>query len=145
VLLAALAWAVLGGELIGACLLMGLTTGLANVPLRSYYQAAVPADARGNGMSVMNTAIFVATTALSVALFLLTSRGLVGGGLAQLAVLALLAASFALIAWRLLYRQAAAQVAQLRGGHRPVRRPGANNSAILTDFSANRDDSFTPG
>ncbi len=123
VLLAALAWAVLGGDMTGACVLIGLTTGLANVPLRSYYQAAVPADARGNGMSVMNTAIFVATTALSVGMFLLTSGGFVGGGLAQLAVVALLAAAFAATAWRLLFRPALRQVAQiLRAGCRLGRR-----------------------
>jgi hypothetical protein len=137
VLLAALGWAVRGGNLAGACLVIGLTTGLANVPLRSYYQAAVPADARGNGMSVMNTAIFLATTALSVALFLLTSGGLVGGGLAQLALLALLAATFAVVAWRLLFRQAAAQLGQvLAVGRRRRRRPGGETSPPLSESEA---------
>jgi MFS family permease len=113
VLLAALAWAVLGGDMIWASVLIGLTTGLANVPLRSYYQVAVPADARGNGMSVMNTAIFVATTALSVGMFLLTSSGLVKGGLAQMAIVALLAAAFAVAAWRLLFRPALRQAVRI--------------------------------
>jgi predicted MFS family arabinose efflux permease len=150
VLLAALAWAVLGGDMTGACVLVGLTTGLANVPLRSYYQAAVPADARGNGMSVMNTAIFVATTALSLAMFLLTSGGLVGGGLAQLALVALLALAFALAAWRLLYRQAAGQAAEILAAARrlgrlsPVEAPGSDEEGpLITDFTANRDDSLT--
>jgi hypothetical protein len=116
VLLAALAWAVFRGEMIGTCLVIGLTTGLANVPLRSYYQAAVPADARGNGMSVMNTAIFVATTALSVGMYLLTSVGAVAGGLAQLGVIALLAAAFAAVAWRQLYRPALRQATQIVRG-----------------------------
>jgi 1-acyl-sn-glycerol-3-phosphate acyltransferase len=113
VLLAALAWALLGGGLTWPCLLIGLTTGLANVPLRSSYQAAVPADARGNGMAVMNGAIFVATTALSVGMFLLTWSGLLGGPLAQLAFLAVLAAAFAAAAWRLLLRESVEQVAEL--------------------------------
>jgi hypothetical protein len=118
-LLAALAWAVFRGDLTGACLVIGLTTGLVNVPLRSYYQAAVPADARGNGMSVMNTAIYVATTALSVGMFLLTSAGVVGGGLAQLAGIGVLAALFAAVAWRLLFRSALRQAAEvLRVGRR---------------------------
>jgi hypothetical protein len=136
-LLAALAWAVFRGDLIGACLLIGLTTGLANVPLRSYYQAAVPADARGNGMSVMNTAIFVATTALSVGLFLLTSAEVIGGGVAQLGVIAVLSAAFAAIAWRQLSVPALRQAAQLlRLGRR------RKSSSPLTDFSANPDESL---
>ncbi len=145
VLLGALAWAVFGGDLTGACVLIGLTTGLANVPLRSYYQAAVPADARGNGMSVMNTAIFVATTALAVMMFLLTSSGLVGGGLAQLAVVALLATAFALATWRLLFRRAVEQVAEILAvGRRLIRmRPGTpapERAIVLSEVPANGDD-----
>ncbi len=124
VLCGALAWAVLSGEIVVGCLLIGLTTGLANVPLRSYYQAAVPADARGNGMAVMNTAIFVATTALMVGLFLLTYCGVVRSGVAQLGVIALLAAAFGAVAWHRLSGPALAQAAQLlRVGRRRRRRP----------------------
>src|SRR5437763_199856 len=49
--------------------------GLALTPLRSTYLAAVPADARGNAMSVMNTVIYLLTTAVAVLMF-----GLVGAG-----------------------------------------------------------------
>jgi len=112
-LLAALAWAVLGGDVTWACFFIGLTTGTANVPLRAYYQDAVPADARGNGMAGLNTAIFVATTLLALAMFLLTATGLVGGAPAQMALLAVLAAAFALASWRLLLRESVEQVAEL--------------------------------
>jgi hypothetical protein len=142
VLLGALACAVFTGHLTGTCLVIGLTTGLANVPLRSSYQAAVPADARGNGMSVMNTAIFVATTALAVAMVLLTSSGLLGGGLAQLAVVGVLAAAFAAAAWGLLRGPAAEQVAELLAFRRR-RAPAEPPTLPLTDFTANRDNSLT--
>jgi MFS family permease len=152
-LLGALGWAVLGGNLTAACLVIGLTTGLVNVPLRSAYQAAVPADARGNGMSVMNTTIFVATTVLAVAMYLLTSSGVVGGGLAQLGVVAVLAAAFAGAAWRQLAYRSREQVAELLAAcglarPRPVPpRPPAGEEAApsLTDSSANRDNSLTQG
>jgi MFS family permease len=84
------------------CLLLGLMTGLANVPLRSFYQAAVPADARGNGMAVMNTTIFLANTLLAGGMFLLSRTGIVGPSLAQLRLLATLTAAGTLMTWWLL-------------------------------------------
>jgi 1-acyl-sn-glycerol-3-phosphate acyltransferase len=112
-LLAALAWVVLGGDTTWACLLMGLMTGLANVPLRAFYQAAVPPDARGNGMAVMNTAIHLGTTTLAGGMFLLVSSELIGPALTQLALLVILAAMGALLAWRWLARESVEQVLQL--------------------------------
>ena len=56
------------------CLLLGFFGGLVNVPLRSAYLAAVPADARGNAMSVMNTAVYVVTSLPAAALFGLIAR-----------------------------------------------------------------------
>ncbi len=83
-------------------MLLGFMSGLVNVPLRAAYLAAVPADARGNGMSVMNAAIYVVTLALAGALFGLGQVGALTTSLAQLAVLAALAALGAGIAWWLL-------------------------------------------
>jgi hypothetical protein len=53
------------------CLLLGIMGALANVPLRAAYQAALPLDARGNGMSVTNLLIYTCTTLLSVFMLLL--------------------------------------------------------------------------
>ena len=39
--------------------LVGMTAGLINVPLAATYQAALPADARGNGMAVRNMSDYV--------------------------------------------------------------------------------------
>jgi 1-acyl-sn-glycerol-3-phosphate acyltransferase len=108
-LLLALAWAgAASGEGIPQlpCLLLGCFGGLVNVPLRSAYLAAVPADARGNAMSVMNTAIYVLTSLAAVALFGLTRGGLVPTPAAQLGALAALAAAGAAAAWRVLFPQA---------------------------------------
>src|SRR5262249_14392244 len=38
------------------CVMVGLCGGIVNVPLLSLYQGTVPADARGNGMAILNTA-----------------------------------------------------------------------------------------
>jgi MFS family permease len=103
-LLAALAWATAVRDPTWPCLLLGLMTGLANVPLRSYYQAALPADARGNGMAVMNTTIFVSITLLSVLMFLLTYFHVLGEAMSQLRLLAGLTVAATLLAWWTLRR-----------------------------------------
>jgi 1-acyl-sn-glycerol-3-phosphate acyltransferase len=108
-LLAALAWAgeAFGGNLPRApCLLLGVAGGLVNVPLRAAYMAAVPADARGNAMSVMNTAIYVLTTALALTVIGLRAAGILGTPLAQIVFLSALAALGAAVAWYALLPQA---------------------------------------
>ena len=94
-----LAWATSDSKPTWPCLLLGLMTGLANVPLRSFYQAAVPADARGNGMAVMNTTIFLGNTLLAGGMFLLTYSGKLKSAKEQLLLLATLTAAGTLIAW----------------------------------------------
>lgn len=84
---------------------LGLMGGLINVPLRAAYQASVPADARGNGMAVMNVVIYVLTTTLALLL-----TGLLRGGVLhtpddQLGMLSILAAVGVLIAWYQLFPQ----------------------------------------
>jgi MFS family permease len=103
-LLAALAWATAVRDPSWPCLLLGMMTGLANVPLRAFYQASVPADARGNGMAVMNTTIFVSTTLLSGLMFLLTYFRVVGEATAQLRLLIVLTVAATLLAWWALRR-----------------------------------------
>jgi 1-acyl-sn-glycerol-3-phosphate acyltransferase len=120
-LLLALAWATtslhgLTGHAplpLAPCLLLGFMGGLVNVPLRAAYMAAVPADARGNAMAVMNFVIYVLT--INLALLLV---GLIGGGLltspaAQLAFLAVLAAAGAAGAWWRLLPEAVEAVGEV--------------------------------
>jgi 1-acyl-sn-glycerol-3-phosphate acyltransferase len=73
------------------CFLLGFMGGLLNAPLKAAYLAAVPADARGNATSVMNTAIYVMTTLVFGLLIAGTWTGLLTSPLAQLAFLTVLA------------------------------------------------------
>jgi 1-acyl-sn-glycerol-3-phosphate acyltransferase len=113
-LLLALAIHALAGASGGfAGFVLGFMGGLVNVPLRAAYQAAVPADARGNGMAVMNTAIYVLTTALALLLTGLIRSGLLHTPAAQLGLLSILAGAGAIVAWRLLFPQAVEQILEV--------------------------------
>lgn len=117
-LLLALAWAILAmgteaGLPLAPCFALGFMGGLVNVPLRAAYQAAVPADARGNGMAVMNTVIYVLTTALSVLVIGLIHAGVLPTPAAQLIFLAVLAGAGAVAAWRLLLPPAVEQILEM--------------------------------
>jgi 1-acyl-sn-glycerol-3-phosphate acyltransferase len=81
------------------CLLLGFTGGLINAPLRAAYLAAIPADARGNGTSVMNTAIYLMTALLLGLVIVLTQAGLFTSALAQLGFLTVLAGLGAAATW----------------------------------------------
>lgn len=70
-LLAALVWALLGADPFWPSLLLGFMGGLLNVPLRATYQAAVPADARGNAMAVSNTANYTLIVLLAAGMYAL--------------------------------------------------------------------------
>jgi 1-acyl-sn-glycerol-3-phosphate acyltransferase/MFS family permease len=150
-LLLALIWASLAGDARSVpCFLLGFMGGLVNVPLRAVYLAAVPADARGNATSAMNTTIYAATTALAVILLALIVAGPLAAPAAQLAALAALTAAGVGVAWVVLYPQAmevVVEVAMLpiyrvRGhgpgaGRLPARGPlliVANHSAYLDPF-----------
>jgi 1-acyl-sn-glycerol-3-phosphate acyltransferase len=95
------------------CFLLGFMGGWVNVPLRAAYLAAVPADARGNGMAVMNTVIYVLTTALAVLMVGLIQGGLLPTPLAQLCFLAALSGVGALLAWWRLLTPAVETVTEL--------------------------------
>jgi 1-acyl-sn-glycerol-3-phosphate acyltransferase/MFS family permease len=92
---------------------LGFMGGLINVPLRAAYQAAVPADARGNGMAVMNTAIYVLTTVLALFLVGLVRAGWLHTPTDQLAVLAVVSGIGAIVAWRQLYPQTVEQIVEI--------------------------------
>lgn len=103
-LLLVLAWETMQAEVHWLpCLLLGVMGGVASVPLRAAYQAAVPADARGNGMAVMNFTIFLCTTGLALAVLGLVRIGVLSSAMAQLGFLAVLAGMGALLSWYLLF------------------------------------------
>jgi hypothetical protein len=80
------------------CVLVGVCGGGANVPLLSTYQAGIPADARGNGMAILNTAGFVSMTAMSLLVAGLAAAGALTA-VGQLWFLAALATLTAVTAW----------------------------------------------
>jgi 1-acyl-sn-glycerol-3-phosphate acyltransferase len=103
-LLLALGWATLAitpeaALPLAPCFVLGFMGGLVNVPLRAAYQAAVPADARGNGMAIMNTVLYVLTTALALLMVALVRAEVLRTPAAQLAFLAILAGLGAAVAW----------------------------------------------
>jgi 1-acyl-sn-glycerol-3-phosphate acyltransferase len=117
-LLLGLAWATGAASAAGAlpvvpCFLLGFMGGLVNAPLRAAYLAAVPADARGNGMAVMNTVIYVLTTTLALVLLGLIRGEVLKTPVAQLAFLAALAAGGAAFAWWHLMPQAVEQILEI--------------------------------
>jgi 1-acyl-sn-glycerol-3-phosphate acyltransferase len=115
-LLIALAWMMFSVTNNGSWLpsfLLGFTGGLINVPLRAAYQAATPRDARGNGMSVMNAAIYICTTTLSLVMIGLIHIGALVNSSSQLGLLAGLVALAAGWAWYQLYPQAVEQFLEI--------------------------------
>lgn len=102
-LLGGFAWALLRGGLDPALVLLGLAAGLAVAPLRATYLAAIPADARGNGMALAFAANHLVGIALMLAIFGLGRLELLGRtGL--LVLLTLVAAVSAAASFRLLFR-----------------------------------------
>jgi 1-acyl-sn-glycerol-3-phosphate acyltransferase len=83
-----------------SCGLLGFMGGIINVPLRAAYIGAVPADARGNGMAVMNFTIYTLTTLLAVAMAGMIATGFLATTAGQVAFLALLTGVGAILAWR---------------------------------------------
>ncbi len=112
-LLALAIHALVGGSGWLSAFVLGFMGGVINVPLRAAYQAAVPVDARGNGMAVMNFAIYVLTTALALLLVGLVRGGWLHTPTDQLAMLAVLSGIGAIVAWRQLYPQAVEQIVEI--------------------------------
>jgi hypothetical protein len=84
------------------CLAVGLLGGAMNVPMLVAYQTAVPADARGNGMAVLNTAGYLSIALLSLALAGLSAGGLVSAS-GQLIAVGTIAAAGAGVAALMLF------------------------------------------
>jgi 1-acyl-sn-glycerol-3-phosphate acyltransferase len=102
---------------------LGFAGGLFRVPLRATYLASLPADARGNGASLMNMVVYGATVILAGATVALTTAP------ARLGMLTVLAAVATVATWRVLWMPAMELV--LEGLIRPFYRirahgPGKN-------------------
>jgi 1-acyl-sn-glycerol-3-phosphate acyltransferase len=74
-MLLALGWAGVTEHLVGPSLILGIMSGLVNVPLRATYQRVVPADARGNAMAVSNALNYLCIITLLGLLFALGHFG----------------------------------------------------------------------
>jgi 1-acyl-sn-glycerol-3-phosphate acyltransferase len=112
-LLAALGWAAAAGPGAASCMLLGFAGALVNVPLRAAYLAAVPADARGNAMAVMNSAIYLLTVVLAGLVVAAVGASLLTTPLAQALFLAALTAGGAAVSWYVLLPQAIEQVFEI--------------------------------
>lgn len=97
------------------CVLVGVCAGVVNVPLLSAYQASLPADARGNGMAILNTAGFIAMTVLSLLMAGLAAAGILSA-VGQLWFVAGLTGLSALAAWWALGTRTLGLVPGLRRG-----------------------------
>jgi 1-acyl-sn-glycerol-3-phosphate acyltransferase len=87
-----------------ACVLLGIMAGLVNVPLAATYQADVPADARGNAMSVRNFADYTLIALASATLAGLAHFELVSVA-GQFWLVAGVAAVATIVCWRALFRE----------------------------------------
>jgi 1-acyl-sn-glycerol-3-phosphate acyltransferase len=94
------------------CIVLGAMGGLVNVPLAATYQAALPADARGNGMAVRNFTDYVLITGMSMLMFALARLEILSAT-GQLWLVALLAAVGAVVSWRKLFRESAEQLLEI--------------------------------
>jgi 1-acyl-sn-glycerol-3-phosphate acyltransferase/MFS family permease len=85
--------------------LLGMAGGLINVPLRSTYLAAVPGNARGNAMAVMNTIIYLIVTLIAVLMLGLVRTGVLATIESQLWFLVVVVGLSTLLAWKVLLAQ----------------------------------------
>ena len=112
-LLVSLAWAIGTSDPRWPCFLMGLSAGVVSVPLRAFYQAVVPPDARGNAMAVENFAVYLLTVLLASLLLLLIRAGFLATLTAQLWFLAAIAAVGLIGAAWLLFRDMLEQALEI--------------------------------
>lgn len=112
-LAAVLIWTAADSSVAWLCLLLlGLMGGLVNVPLRTMVQLATPADMRGNGMALMNAVSSFATVLPALWLFEVR-QSQIATPVAYDWFLVILAAVGALVAWRVLLREAIEQVGEI--------------------------------
>jgi MFS family permease len=101
----ALGWAAAApGVPVWLGLLVGTLGGAMNVPLLVAYQCSVPADARGNGMAILNTAGYLSVALLSLAMAAASAFGLLSAS-GQLVATGAIAAAGAGLAVAVLRRR----------------------------------------
>ncbi len=91
------------------CALVGMTAGVINVPLAATYQAALPADARGNGMSVRNMTDYIFAMIVAIGMVILTHAAALTAA-QQLWIIASVSACATLAAWWLFRREVTEQL-----------------------------------
>lgn len=95
-----------------AFFVVGAMAGLINVPIFTTYQASLPADARGNGLAVLNAAGYAGMAGLALIMAALNRWRLVSVD-DRLWIVFGLTAIGAAIAWRYLYRDVYEQVIEI--------------------------------
>jgi 1-acyl-sn-glycerol-3-phosphate acyltransferase len=109
---AALTWATIDSNCTCVWFLVGFLGAVLAVPLRTEFQSAIPADARGNGMALMNAATYLSMGGVSLSLLAFGWLDFLTPP-AQLGVLAASAAGGAMFVWRALLREAIEQFGEI--------------------------------
>lgn len=91
-----------------SCLLVGIFAGMINVPLYSAFQDALPADARGNGMAILNMAGNLCMGLMAVLIAGLARYQILSAAGQMILVAGLTALGF-LAAWKILHRESIEQ------------------------------------
>jgi 1-acyl-sn-glycerol-3-phosphate acyltransferase len=94
------------------CVVVGVLGGVVNIPLFSAYQDGLPADARGNGMAVMNTANSVFMTGMCFLMFALARLQILRAA-GQVWLVAGLTGIGVFLGWRLLLRESLEQFLEI--------------------------------
>lgn len=113
VLLISLAWAAGSSDPRWPSLFLGIAAGVVSVPLRAFYQASVPPDARGNAMAISNLAQYTFTLVLAGLMLLLIRAGILNSLQRQLWFLAGLAGIGLVLAGRALLRDMLEQLMEI--------------------------------
>jgi 1-acyl-sn-glycerol-3-phosphate acyltransferase len=109
----ALVLAAPGGTLSnGWCLVLGATVALTNAPLAAGFQAALPPDARGNGLTLWSLTTQVLVTVLAGLGFVLLDREIVSMDLLPW-LMAALAVLLAVLSWWFFFRETLEQLMEL--------------------------------
>ena len=100
--LAAFVWAALGSDRAGPAFCLGAMTGLVVVALRATYQAAVPADSRGNAMALSNCINCLSVVLLGILLAVLRGSEVLSPT-GRLWLLTAMAAGGCVLVWLLVF------------------------------------------
>jgi 1-acyl-sn-glycerol-3-phosphate acyltransferase len=94
------------------CLWIGAMAGIINVPLFTAYQMALPSDARGNGMAVLNATGYLCMTVAALTMHTLAQTHALSP-IGRLWIIVLAAGTGVFFAWRYLLRDAWEQLLEI--------------------------------